>query len=212
MADLLERLHKIATDLQAEIEQEIEEKRKEFKYRLEKGRVIFEQGVRARHEAVRVKITRFLSESELKDFILAPVIYSLIIPIFMLDAFVTIYQWVYFPAYKIPRVKRSDYILSDRKYLGYLNWIEKLNCMYCEYGNGVLAYAREIASRTEWFWCPIKHAQKVKGTHDHYIDFLEYGDGDAYKEKLHTAREKCRACEVGCAAKAPDSVQPSGSN
>lgn len=50
--------------------------------------------------------------------------------------------------------------------LSYLNAIEKLNCVYCGYGNGVIAYGREIIARTEQFWCPIKHASKAAGEHD----------------------------------------------
>lgn len=29
------------------------------------------------------------------------------------------------------------YVVFDRRHLAYLNAIEKLNCAYCEYGNGV---------------------------------------------------------------------------
>jgi len=32
----------------------------------------------------------------------------------------------------------------DRHHLAYLNVIEKLNCEYCGYANGVFAYVREI--------------------------------------------------------------------
>jgi hypothetical protein len=36
--------------------------------------------------------------------------------------------------------------------------IEKINCAYCSYANGAIASVREMASRTEIYWCPIKHA------------------------------------------------------
>jgi hypothetical protein len=52
-------------------------------------------------------------------------------------------------------------ISFDRRKLAYLNAIEKLNC---DYANGILTYAREIASRTEQFWCPIKHAAMPRAT------------------------------------------------
>ena len=203
MAGMIDKVRKIIGDLQGEIEQEIEDRRQEFHYRLEKGRVVFEQGVAARHRLLRMKLLNFLHASKILAILTAPIIYSVIIPLVLLDIFITVFQLVCFPVYKIPRVKRGEYVVMDRKYLEYLNVIEKLNCIYCEYGNGVIAYAREVASRTEWFWCPIKHARKVKGSHEHYLDFIEYGDGDDYRGKLKGVREKCRACEVGCAASAP---------
>ena len=46
---------------------------------------------------------------------------------------------------------RGQYIVIDRHRLKYLNAIEKLNCVYCGYGNGVIAYARDIAGRTEQY-------------------------------------------------------------
>ena len=69
-------------------------------------------------------------------------------------------QAICFRSYRIPRVRRMDYIRLDRSQLAYLNWVETLNCLYCGYANGVAAYVREIAGRTEQYWCPIKHALK----------------------------------------------------
>ena len=43
----------------------------------------------------------------------------------------SVYQGVCFPIYGIPKVRRRDYILLDRRHLAYLNWVEKLNCEYC---------------------------------------------------------------------------------
>ena len=63
----------------------------------------------------------------------------------------------------------------DRRKLAYLNSIEKFNCVYCEYVNGLIAYVQEIAGRTEQYWCPIKHAMRVKSMHSRYRHFLDYG-------------------------------------
>jgi hypothetical protein len=111
----------------------------------------------------------------------APVIYALIVPLLLLDLFVTAYQAACFPAYGIPKVRRSDYLVFDRHHLRYLNAIEKLNCAYCSYANGLIAYVREIAGRTEQYWCPIKHARRVIGAHPRYAMFEDYGDADGYK-------------------------------
>jgi len=201
MDSLAVKIREKIGELQDEFEKGVEERRQKFRYKLEHGRVVFEQGVEARHRLLRIKLLRFLRESKILAIVTCPVIYSLIIPILMLDLFMTIYQHICFRVYGVPRVKRSEYVVMDRKYLQYLNIIQKMNCVYCEYSNGVIAYAREIASRTEQFWCPIKHAHKVKHTHDRYYEFIEYGDSDNFPEKMNEQREKCRACEAPCDTK-----------
>lgn len=94
-------------------------------------------------------------------------------------------------------MNRSQYIVLDRHRLGYLNWIEALNCGYCAYANGVIAYVREIASRTEEYWCPIKHALKVVDPHQRYYEFLEFGDADGYRTRLDQFRERLCAAPPG---------------
>ena len=102
----------------------------------------------------------------------------------MLDLFVTVYQAVCFPVYGIAKVRRGDYLIFDRYHLGYLNALEKLNCGYCSYANGLLSYVREIAGRTEQYWCPIKHARRVIGAHSHYAQFHDFGDAAAFRVPL----------------------------
>lgn len=99
----------------------------------------------------------------------------------MLDLFVSTYQFICFPVYGIPKVRRSNYMVFDRYHLAYLNMLEKLNCSYCSYGNGVIAYAREIASRTEQYWCPIKHARRLIGAHPRYALFADYGSAEGFR-------------------------------
>jgi hypothetical protein len=57
-------------------------------------------------------------------------------------------------------------------------------CVYspdtCGYANGVTAFTREVAARTEIFWCPIKHASNVNQAHEHYQGFIEYGDAESW--------------------------------
>jgi len=95
----------------------------------------------------------------------------------------------------IPCVCRSDYLAFDRVQLAFLNAIEKLNCAYCSYANGVLAYVREVDSRTEEYWCPIKHARRVLGVHPGYGSFVNYGDCDAYRHDLERLRAEARTEE-----------------
>ncbi len=122
--------------------------------------------------------------------ITAPVIYSLIIPFVILDLFVSLYQAICFRAYGIPRVARGDYIVMDRHRLAHLNLPQKINCAYCAYANGLIAYVGEIAARTEAYWCPVKHAARMAGVHDHYQFFMEYGDTRGFVEKREASRDR----------------------
>lgn len=155
--------------------------------------------------AFRARIRRMIDRSRPWEFITLPVIYCLIVPFAFLDVFVTIFQTICFPVYRIPRVRRAEYIRIDRHKLSYLNWLQKLNCIYCGYCNGVIAYVREVAGRTEHYWCPIKHASHTRDTHAHYDQFLPYGDGAAYEEGFWRTKDKARACEActDCAPQKP---------
>ena len=90
----------------------------------------------------------------------------------------------------IGRVERAAYIVFDRQHLAYLNAVEKMNCLYCGYANGVFAYLREIAGRTEQYWCPIRHARRLRSPHDHYQAFVEYGDAKGYHRRLPLLRAR----------------------
>jgi len=120
-----------------------------------------------------------------RQFFSAPFIYILIFPLVVLDFFVELYHRVCFPLYKIPYVKRGQYIRIDRHKLKYLNWIEKINCAYCGYANGLAHYLSEIGARTEKYWCGLKHAKDPNFKSPKYHeDFLEYGDEKGLKEFL----------------------------
>lgn len=78
--------------------------------------------------------------------------------------------------------------MFDRTHLGYLNLLEKINCAYCSYGNGLIAYCREVVGLTEQYWCPIKHARRVFQAHAHYHGFADYGDAENYRAELARLR------------------------
>jgi hypothetical protein len=86
-------------------------------------------------------------------------------------------------------VPRKPYFAIDRHKLAYLNAIEKANCTYCSYANGVVAYVREVGARTEQYWCPIKHARLVESVHPRSALFLDYGDASGYRRELSGIRE-----------------------
>ncbi len=126
---------------------------------------------------------------ELKYILTWPFVYGMLFPLLLLDVCASIYQAICFRIYGIPRVDRSDYFPLKRHKLGYLNLIEKLNCDYCGYANGLIAFAREVFARTEQYWCPIKHANKLIGAHERYGRFLDYGEADGYQSKVEGLRK-----------------------
>jgi hypothetical protein len=170
--------------LEAELDAELAKRRAELRIGLEHGRIMFEQELLRRHRELKVKLSSYLLHARPLVVLTAPVIYALIVPFVLLDLSVMIYQAVCFPVYGIPKVRRADYFAFDRAHLAYLNAIEKFNCAYCTYANGVIAYVREVASRTEEYWCPIKHAKRVMGTHARYAGFEDYGDAEGYRSGL----------------------------
>lgn len=116
-----------------------------------------------------------------KNLLLAPFIYLVFISLIVLDTFIELYHRICFPLYSIPLVVRRLYIRVDRHKLKYLTPLQKINCMYCGYANGLLAYTKEIANRTESYWCSVQHAHDdTLLSVDHQKDFLAYGDEEAY--------------------------------
>lgn len=179
--------------LERDLEQIFAKRRAGLRYGLEHGRIRFEEEVARRHRALKRNLARYVLNAKPLVLLTAPVIYSAIIPIVLIDLWVSLYQAVCFRAYGIPQVKRSRYIIMDRAGLPYLNALEKLNCAYCSYANGVFAFIREVGSRTEMYWCPIKHAKRVLGAHPRYAAFTEYGDGEVYQAQLQGLRQSLAA-------------------
>lgn len=178
--DLLTRIKGLELELQAEFARQSAD----LHYTLEHGRAVFEAEILRRHRELQTRLTKYIMGAKPLVVLTAPFIYALIIPLVLLDIFVSVYQAVCFPTYGIEKVKRSDYLVFDRGHLAYLNALEKLNCAYCSYANGLLAYVHEIAGRTEAYWCPIKHARKTAGAHASYIDFVPFGNAEAYRKRV----------------------------
>jgi hypothetical protein len=186
IALLMDRIHA----LESELEAEMAKRRAELRIGLEKGRVAFEEELLRRHREMKTRLSAYILKARPLVVLTAPVIYAMIVPLVLLDLFATVYQAVCFPVYRIEKVRRRDYLVFDRHHLAYLNALEKLNCAYCSYANGLVAYVREIAGRTEQYWCPIKHARRVIGAHAHYAQFDDYGDAEAYRKRLAAWRDE----------------------
>ena len=186
-----ERINQILAQmagLEDELRTALHEQESRMFFQINGKRVEFERSVREAHLKLKTNFFRWLVAYRPQNLITGPIIYGMAIPLLMLDACVSFYQWACFPIYGITKVRRSDYLVFDRHQLGYLNFIEKFHCTYCEYGNGLMAYMREILARTEEYFCPIKHARKVIGTHARYRRFLDYGDAADYEARLEAFR------------------------
>ena len=181
--------------LEDDLHQLLSEQQEAFNYRLEGTKVFFEQNIRVAQQRLKTGIIKFLLDSQPRNVVSAPFIYSVFFPVLLLDIWLSLYQALCFPLYRMSKVKRSQYIIIDRHNLPYLNIIEKLNCVYCGYCSGVFAYAREIAVRTEQYWCPIKHARKILDPHRRYAQFADFGQADEYHQTLKQLREELRKNE-----------------
>ena len=181
--------------LEDELESELIARRRELGFKLTQGRTRFTETVKERHRELKMSVGRFLAESGFLEILTAPFIYAVVFPVALLDLLASLFQAICFRVYGLRQVKRREYVVFDRQHLAYLNWMQKLNCLYCSYANGVISYVQEIASRTEQYWCPIKHATRIKGTHSRYPAFLEYGDTGNYPESLEAQRARLRSEE-----------------
>ena len=191
MAGMNERISRILAQMAAlddELRDAVHEQESRMFFQIKGKRVEFERTVKEAHVKLKTGMMRWLVTNRPLNLITGPIIYAMIGPLLMLDLFVSVYQWSCFPIYGITKVRRGDYIVFDRHHLGYLNAIERFHCTYCEYANGLIGYLREIIARTEQYFCPIKHARKILGTHGRYNRFLDYGEADAYQARLEEFR------------------------
>jgi hypothetical protein len=115
---------------------------------------------------------------KLRHWLSFPFIWFMLFPVAILDFFMEIYHHICFPLYGIKLVKRNKYIKIDRHKLSRLTFMQKLNCMYCGYVNGVMAYGVKIAGETEKYWCGIKHDVENDKEYiqpEHHNKFERYG-------------------------------------
>lgn len=180
-------LHQIAA-LENDLRNALHEQEKRMFYQLDGKRVKFEGAIRKAHRKLKRGILRWIVTDRPQNHLTGPIIYSMIVPLALLDLCITFYQLVCFPIYKVAKVRRADYFVFDRRHLEYLNAVERFHCTYCAYANGLVAYTSEIVARTEQYFCPIKHARKILGSHSRYARFLAYGEAADYHEKLEQFR------------------------
>lgn len=197
MNEKIRQLLKQISTLETELNTAIEEQESRIHYKIEGKRVVFENAIKQAHLKLKPKMNFLVWFFTVRpqNFLTAPFIYGMLVPLALLDLCISLYQLACFPIYGITRVKRGNYILIDRQYLAYLNIIEKLDCMYCGYAVGMVGYASEILARTEQYFCPIKHARKMLSAHARYAHFLGYGEADDFHGKLEKFRSELAKAE-----------------
>lgn len=193
ISELIRSIESSIDKLRCEIAKEHEELSKKYWFYIKKWKVVFNEKTKNFNKKLKENVFKYIFCARIRHLLSAPFIYSIIIPAIILDIFISIYQAVCFPLYWIPKVKRRKYIVYDKRFLDYLNIIQKIHCLYCSYVNWLFAYAREIAWRTERYWCPIKHTSYVNWLHDYYFDFADYWDPDWFKKNLNKFSEEKRS-------------------
>ena len=182
--------------LEEEIEQDLKRRRADLHADFEGRKVRFGAAVLEQQRRFKTGLLQYLLDAQWRNAVSAPFVYAVIVPLVLLDLFVCLYQEVCFRLYGIPRVRRRDYLVFDRAHLGYLNLLEKFNCAYCSYANGLVSFVKEVVGRTEQYWCPIKHARRVLQAHLYYSGFVDYADAQAYRDRLQGLRAELAALEV----------------
>ncbi len=120
-----------------------------------------------------------------RTLISIPFIWGVLPAVIIMHIAIFIYQAICFRLYGIERVRLRDFICFDREKLSYLAPVDKLNCAYCSYVNGLFGYASEIGHRTEYYWCGIKHRNQPDNPAFAYQSkFATYGDKDEYDAVL----------------------------
>ena len=176
--------------LESELQTALQQQESKMFFQVKGKRIEFELSVKTAHRKLKMGLVRWLVVDRPLNLLTGPIIYSMVFPLMLTDLCVSFYQASCFPIYGIQKVRRADYMVMDRHNLEYLNLFQKFHCNYCAYAVGLVAYVAEIISRTEQYFCPIKHARKVIGTHQRYRHFLEFGDGENYDAKLEQFRQE----------------------
>jgi hypothetical protein len=184
ISDLVGRIKVLEMELQAELDKASAQ----IRYRLVDQKIHFDRDVVQLQRRFKVNLFRYALFPRPRHVLTAPFVYALLPALLLLDLLASLYHAVCFPLLDIPKVKRSEYFAYDRHHLAYLNLLEMVNCVYCSYGNGLLAWLTEIVARTEQYWCPIKHARRMLGTHARYQAFTEYGNAESFRRELEKLR------------------------
>ncbi|MBL7670187.1 MAG: hypothetical protein JNM39_06850 [Bdellovibrionaceae bacterium] len=181
ISEIIKKLEALENELKLEYEKLLSK----YEYKFEKGKVVFLEAIRLHNKSFKQNLFSYIFNAKLRHILSLPIIYGMIFPLITLDLFLWVYQAWAFPLWGIAKVRRSEFLIYDRQFLDYLNLLQKVNCLYCSYANGLFAYSVEIAARTERYWCPIKSAKNLRFSHRYYKEFADYGDPKGFSEAFN---------------------------
>ena len=113
--------------LNDEIQSELNKQSSKWFYQVQGKRIEFERSIKQKHRTLKLGIYRWFLTVRPQNYLTAPIIYGMVVPMILFDLGIMFYQLTCFPIYGISRVRRSDYIVFDRRHLAYLNFIEKFD-------------------------------------------------------------------------------------
>jgi len=186
------RINEIVNNIKAmelELEEELKKAGQTVNFYISGEKVHIDQAIKKQHRKFKINLLAYALFPRPRHVLVAPFTYALFPALVLVDLLASLYHAACFPLLEIPKVKRSEYFAYDRQHLAYLNLLEMVNCIYCSYGNGLISYLKEIFARTEQYWCPIKHAHRVRDTHSHYKNFIAYADPEAFRRDLEKVRK-----------------------
>lgn len=175
-----------------ELRKEYEQLKKTYSFYIEGKKVVFSKKAKEYNKKFKENLLKYIFTAKVRHILSIPFIYGMAFPALFLDVFLFVYQQTCFRLYRIPLVKRREYIIYDRRFLDYLNLIQKANCIYCSRVNWLFSYAVEIAGRTEKYWCPIKASVKLKWWHWWQKYFADYWDPEAFKDCFNNNEVFCK--------------------
>jgi len=187
-----DRISEILKEIQwkkKELTKEYDKLKQKYDFSFKGNKVLFSDAAKKYQKNFKVPLLKYLKSPGIRHFLSIPFIYGMIFPAIFLDIFLFIYQQTAIRLYGIPLVNRSDYIKFDRRHLAYLNYMQKVNCLYCSYVNWLFSYAVEVAGRTEKYWCPIKSARRKEWGHNWEEYFADYWDPEWFKAAFNINKE-----------------------
>lgn len=110
---------------------------------------------------------------QIRYLISTPFIYGMLIPMIIFHILIELYHRIVFSLYDIEYVDYKQHFIFKRYKLNKLTLLQKINCIYCEYGNGLASYIKSIIGKTEVYWCPIKNGRNKNFTHEYYNKFID---------------------------------------
>jgi len=135
---LQSKINKLLEDIKnkkTELAVEYEKIKEKYGFKIEGKKIIWNKNREKNLKKGKKSLWDSIFSANVREILSIPFIWLIIIPVLFLDISLFIYQNTAIRLFKIPLTKRSDYIIFDREQLAYLNFIQKLDCMYCSYVN-----------------------------------------------------------------------------